>query len=431
MRIWQAPGGRIWTRRDILRYAGRTGLVVGAAGTLPALVGCGDAETMLKAAADAATGRVIKPPWLQLVAPGQARLRFETDAATAHAVRLEYAGQGQEWQTTLHPAELDYQWPPFRVSEERYPDEPGLHVRHDVLFGDLLPGETYRWTVETGPGQELSGHFRAAPPPGSPFRFAFLADTMIPGRSEVTAAMTAERPELVLHGGDLQYQTNPLDTWNGFFADMAPLTAAAPFHMAIGNHEYEDMDEFDVMVARLFGAQADNGTVDWHAFDYGGIRFLMLNSEDDFEDPAGPQLQWLQAQLLDAAADAGVREVVPVFHRPYYTLSRSAPRMAARNAVHPLLRDGGVRLVLTGHNHGYERFEVEGVTYVVEAGGGAFLYDPDHLAEEIADARPGEPDLRVAVDNNYGLLVCDVSADGSLNFRRLRTDGTIGDQFSL
>jgi hypothetical protein len=41
----------------------------------------------------------------------------------------------------------------------------------------------------------------------------------------------------------------------------------------------------------------------------------------------------------------------------------------------PLFENYGVNAVFMGHNHGYERVEVKGITYITAAGGGAPLYD--------------------------------------------------------
>jgi hypothetical protein len=40
----------------------------------------------------------------------------------------------------------------------------------------------------------------------------------------------------------------------------------------------------------------------------------------------------------------------------------------------PLFERHGVRLVLNGHDHNYQRFDTAGITYVITGGGGASLY---------------------------------------------------------
>jgi 3',5'-cyclic AMP phosphodiesterase CpdA len=84
------------------------------------------------------------------------------------------------------------------------------------------------------------------------------------------------------------------------------------------------------------------------------------------------QTTWLRNHL---SASSATWKVV-VFHHPAYTCGGylSNPAVAARWV--PLLRQYGVDLVLSGHDHNYQRFAPRnGVTYVVHGGGGQHLYD--------------------------------------------------------
>jgi predicted MPP superfamily phosphohydrolase len=85
----------------------------------------------------------------------------------------------------------------------------------------------------------------------------WISDTMAPLGAQVVEKLAVHEPDLVVHGGDIQYQSNPLDSWNGFFRYFQPLFAQAPVHFTIGNHEYEDYDEYDEIWVRLMGDQGD------------------------------------------------------------------------------------------------------------------------------------------------------------------------------
>lgn len=429
MSEWRAPSGRIWNRRALLRRAGRTGLLIGASSVLPGLIGCAEAERTLALAAGAASGRLRKHPWLGLTAAGTARLRFETDQDVAHAVRIEGPGLSTEMRATTLAQDLEFRWPPYEI-DGVLQDVRGLHVLQDAEVEGLRPGEIYTWTVDTADG-DVTGSFRASPASGTPFSFGFVADTMVPIRGEVLALLTAEAPDLLLHGGDLQYQINPSDTWNGLFAELAPLTSKAALHVCAGNHEYEEMDEFDVMYSRLFGAQTREGNVHRHAFRYGGLHVVIWNSERDFEGADDTEVAWLDRELAAAAADPEVQRIVVMFHRPFWTLGHHRPRLDARERLHTLFVEHGVSLVLTGHNHAYERFLVDGITYIVDGGGGAIAYDVDEGLEEIAAERPEEPGYRQAAEGSYGALIVDVEADGTMRGRRLRQGGGISDSFEI
>ena len=83
------------------------------------------------------------------------------------------------------------------------------------------------------------------------------------------------------------------------------------------------------------------------------------------------QTAWLEEQLSQSVATWKIA----VFHHPPYTCGgHSGDRRVVREWV-PLFERYGVQLVLSGHDHNYQRFTARnGVTYVVHGGGAAGLY---------------------------------------------------------
>lgn len=79
------------------------------------------------------------------------------------------------------------------------------------------------------------------------------------------------------------------------------------------------------------------------------------------------QTAWLRRTL---AQRSGFRRIA-VFHHPAYTCGTYRGHPAVQRSWVPLLERYGVRLVLSGHDHNYQRFERNGVTYVVHGGGAA------------------------------------------------------------
>ncbi len=167
----------------------------------------------------------------------------------------------------------------------------------------------------------------------------------------------------------------------------------------IGNHEYDDYpsgaDEFESQYRRFFDQQTGPGTgVHYHELRTGPIAWLLLNSEEDFDDVNSEQWAWARQRLQAAGEDADIKQTVVGFHRPYYTFGERGPRRATRDAVHPILRDAGVALVLNGHEHSYQRFNVDGMVYAVDGGGGALSYSTDEGLPEIEANFPDEVALR-------------------------------------
>ena len=100
----------------------------------------------------------------------------------------------------------------------------------------------------------------------------------------------------------------------------------------------------------------------WFSYDHMGVHFVSLSTEHDYS-VGSPQWQWLQNDLRKASTGAQ-RERVPwivvVGHRPMYCSDKSEYTAHVRgapfqSAVEPLLLEAKVDVMMTGHEHGYER----------------------------------------------------------------------------
>ena len=127
------------------------------------------------------------------------------------------------------------------------------------------------------------------------------------------------------------------------------------------------------------------------------------------------QTRWLERTLAERT---GFRRIV-VFHHPPYTCGGHLGSAAIQRLWVPLFERYGVRLVLSGHDHNYQRFVRRGVTYVVHGGGGARLYR--------LRGCPRSYPTRVAARVAHGFLYVTVEADAFL-VRAVRLDGRMIDE---
>lgn len=414
------------TRRTFLKLSSSLGATV----LLPA---CGDKDP---ADSDGSTGAdsgeagealtLSKVPWVSLQGDGTARLRFETREEQAARVTVLVGDTPTDEAPELSAETLTYSWADNDEVQEELgilPDEPGLHVLQEIVLSGLPQDVVVAWTVDLGGGVTYEGSFRTDPGPDATFVLGWIADTMYPNNADTLALLAGAGADVVVHGGDLQYQSNPLDTWTGFFSVAQALTAQAACHFVVGNHENEDQDEITVMYERLVSGQGE-GSARYFSFRYGGVRFICVDTETgDLEDPDGAQQQWLRATLEETDADDTLRCAVVCMHRPFFTFAKHWPENpTVRDAIHPILLKHGVPLVLAGHSHSYERFVVDGIQYVVDGGGGAFLYDPDEALEDAKAARPEEVAMRQTVSQTYGVSRITISPTG-FSLERLDLDG--------
>jgi len=139
-------------------------------------------------------------------------------------------------------------------------------------------------------------------------------------------------------------------------------TTGRPMWATLGNHD----------VAAGHGAQQLT-FLDLPPLPYAkslpGVRLLFLDANRPGDEA---QKQWLAEQL---AAPAPPLFTVAVFHQPVFSCGIHGRTPGVIEHWYPMLNSGQVSLVLTGHDHDYERFlSAEGTTYIVTGGGGRNLY---------------------------------------------------------
>ena len=230
--------------------------------------------------------------------------------------------------------------------------------------------------------------------------------------------VTSIGPDAVLVLGDAAYEAGSAadyarayDPWWGRFL---PITRPVP-----GNHDYRTAG-----AAGYFGYFADqvHGRR-YYAWDAGGWRLYAL----DCEIACGArsrQVAWLRADLAAHPTTPAVGYV----HEPLFTCSTGHPPDLRLRAVWRALQRYGGRLLLSGHNHAYERFapqdaagnrDPDGLRQLVVGTGGAEAYP---LRRSCAHRRAG-------IDGHDGVLVLRLRPDG-WSWRFVGTGGRVLDRGS-
>ena len=233
------------------------------------------------------------------------------------------------------------------------------------------------------------------------------------------AGVLVEDPDAVLASGDLVLRGSDDADWQQFFAVTAPLLATIPYYPAIGNHDLGRAGDLARRVTDLFALPP--GPPDrppgggWYSFDLADVHVVMLDS-NAYDDPR--QRRWVDADLLAAA---GARAIVVVTHDgPYSRGTHGGNQQAVRDYV-PILVRHRVTLLISGHDHLYQRGTQDGLAYLVTGGGGAPLYRVRcGVAGRPRCARP-DGMARVVREHHYAIVsvyprhleVCPRLADGS------------------
>lgn len=116
-----------------------------------------------------------------------------------------------------------------------------------------------------------------------------------------------------------------------------------------GNHEYQTSGASGYF--NYFGAAAGTPGQGYYAYDLGTWRIYALNSE--IAHGAGStQEQWLRADL---AAHQGTACMAAYWHKPRFS-SGNHGNNSSTSALWQALYDFNAEIVLTGHDHNYQRF---------------------------------------------------------------------------
>jgi hypothetical protein len=213
--------------------------------------------------------------------------------------------------------------------------------------------------------------------------------------------------------GDEQYEDGAYDKFLGSF-DPTWGRLKAQMRPVVGNHEYRTanaqgyFDYFDGVGAQDGPAgPRDKG---YYSYDVGTWHVVALNSEcSDTSssstpyrsdcDAGSPQEQWLRADLAAHPAQC----TLALWHHPLL----SSGIESSNGAVRPLfqaLQDYGVDVLLTGHDHGYERFAPMDADVTRDGEHGVRQFVVGTGGKNHESTRSRQPNSEVRSDTTFGVL---------------------------
>lgn len=230
------------------------------------------------------------------------------------------------------------------------------------------------------------------------------------------------RPEFVVSVGDLieGYTENVEEIerqWSEFLGFIDQLDMK--FFFVAGNHDLTNPVMHDIWRDH-FGAE-------WYSFDYKGVHFVCLNSEDPQGHFSDEQLAWLEDDL---AAHEDARWTLVFFHKPLWLAAEAAEREGRPDPSNWARAEAmfGDRsfTVFAGHVHHYAQYDRDGKHYyhLATTGGGTQLRGVPYGEFDHVTWLTMEPDgphvSHLLLD---GVLAPDAVTEESLGrFRRFLAD---------
>ncbi|GAC1394526.1 MAG: hypothetical protein NVSMB47_03600 [Polyangiales bacterium] len=313
-----------------------------------------------------------KGPWALAIDETSAKVRWESCfAAPTTLTFTPEAGGAPKTLTSVVTATVVTHTNEVALAHDA--DFAGTYYMNEVALTGLDPSTCYTYALAAD--STVKARVCTARKAGDDFAFMALGDSN-PGLGitppMIATAYATDPADFTLHGGDIQYYSSGLETYGFWMQKMAPMLRGGAFLPAIGNHENENEGEKAEYYDRYWGGAGFDGTSDWYRFESGGVWFFAIDTEADFTR-ASAQGSWLEAQLADASKKPGFRFSVPFFHRPFVTCGDTSDAPDLRAQWTSTFQKYGVKLVVQAHMHGYERFELDGMTYLTAAGGGGAL----------------------------------------------------------
>ncbi len=165
------------------------------------------------------------------------------------------------------------------------------------------------------------------------------------------------------------------------------LDAGVKFYASLGNHD-------DPNTERLYKPFNLDGNR-YYDFKKGDVQFFVLDS--NYMDPA--QLSWLQKGLQDSKA----KWKIAYFHHPMFNDGRAhGPDLDLRGRLAPLFREYGMNVVMSGHEHTYERLKPQDGIYYFIVGDSAKLIPHDFKTTA---------DIEKGFDGDRAFMLVEIDGD--------------------
>ncbi len=258
-------------------------------------------------------------------------------------------------------------------------------------------------------------HFDVPAQPGAALTFVVYGDTRFTdlprvsnpaARRALVARIASENPAAILIGGDLVYSGSDPGDYAVYHSQTAQWAERKiPVFPALGNHEFKGCDpESDDSACLENWWQAFAALrlrpYRWYSVSIGpSILALMLDSDSALK-VGSEQRTWLERQVTEANADPRIRFILIVLHYPPVRdpiFPRGKDEAQVERDLSARAKAGTLRarvVVIGSHVHNYERFDRNGVLYLVSGGGGAKPVPVLRLSHELSK-------LRTAVNFHY------------------------------
>jgi len=266
-------------------------------------------------------------------------------------------------------------------------------------------------------------------------RFAIIGDFgtgLMEHEGYVASMVSSWGPDFIITTGDNRYGAIVYDVAIGqFYCDFLSGVGSGSyctgddrvsnaFFPCLGNHDYTDgygvnsyLDYFTLPGSGIDSSNT-SGSERYYDFIKGPVHFFVIDSQRALISTSDKtsQMKWLQAQL---AASTAPWQVVYFHHPPY-----SSATHGSNPTVQWPFASWGADVVVSGHDHTYERISANRITYFVNGLGGRSIYT-------FNDPVPGS---QVRYNGDYGAMLVEADKT-SIRFKFINLSGSVVDAYTI
>lgn len=269
---------------------------------------------------------------------------------------------------------------------------------------------------------------------GNVVRFAVIGDFGDSSTDEerVSSLVNSWAPDFVITTGDNNYPLGAAETvdenigqfYSQYIGDYQGAYGSGAivnrFWPSLGNHDWDSLTcsgnsctgpHFDYFTLR--------GNERYYDVDYGLVHLFAIDSDTREPDGSGSssiQAAWLESVL---STSTSCYDVVFFHHAPY-----SSGRHGSSSGMQWPFEQWGADVVMSGHDHTYERIDAGGFPYFVNGAGGKSLYPFDHIG-----TLPPGVTSEVRYNLDYGAMLVSAN-ENIIIYQFFNASGELIDEYS-
>jgi predicted MPP superfamily phosphohydrolase len=239
-------------------------------------------------------------------------------------------------------------------------------------------------------------------------------------RKLILEEIEMRQPAFVVHLGDLTVRGSSKKHWQEFDdLHKAWHEKKIPCFPILGNHEFygNNQRSLDYYFGRFPYLEHRR----WYSFTWKGLGLILLDSNFSTlsAEEKDRQKRWYFNELERFENNKEIDSVIVCCHEPPFTNSRvvGPNKQVKDDFANPFLRFRKTSFFFSGHAHTYERFELEGKSFIVSGGGGG----PRHKVNN-DPVRRRYPDLFLGPELRF-FHACEIERnDTALIYKVLRLE---------